>query len=471
MIRQTPIAFSDRTRRPRFASLARLALAALPLAASTALALSAARPAAAQSSWTVTDLGRLPTADRSYPNNVDATDPANVKVVGTTMIGGSSYRGFYWSSATKTMVSIGVIGAGSYSRAYDVNSRSEVVGHSATSPTGGNDHALYWNPGRGAGNPVDLAPEWAASEAMNINENGIVTGYVYSQSTGTLPACWIPTAPGVYGPTVFLPRPVGAGLTNDSSNKGRYLAESSDIVGSVPDASGTSHACFWKNTGTAASPVYGQPTIIAEPSGGTGSSATMINNSSQTAGGWSVGGSHERPFGWDLASLVATDLGVFSSNGTQAYGLNDLGQVAVLAPITVGTSWEFRVAIWLPQADPAFGLTAGLNLLTTPGGADTLGGTQTRLSGGFFNGKGFTLNNNGQVVGYSTTSRGDPHAFIWDKTNKLRDLNAPPLTPNKATFSYLRNASGITDNGYIVGEGLTSKGKTYIDAYLLTPNP
>ncbi len=475
MTRQTAVPLLAPHRR-RFTALARIALAALLLAA---LGLSVAQPAAAQTSYTVTDLGRLPTTDRSYPNNVDATDTANVKVVGTTVIGGTgigsyAYRGFYWSSATNKMVSIGVIGAGSDSRANDVNSRGEVVGDSSTVSGGGNNHALYWNPGRGEGNPLDLTRDaWPLSQAYNINENGIIVGTVWTESTGDLPACWIPTSPnsGVYNPTVLLPRPSNGGT--GSVSKGRYLGENGDIVGKVVDADGVEHAAYWKNTGTSESPVYGLPTVIIEPSAGAGvaSSALIINSKSQIVGGW---GSPGRPFGWNPGDAVATDLGVFSSNTTSAWGLNDSGQVALLAPITVGSSYEYRAALWLPQNDLAIGtysLTAGLNLLTTPGGAGTLGGTQTRPHGLSYNGRGFTLNINSQVVGFSTTSTGEYHAFIWDKANKMRDLNSKTLTPNKATFAYLRDAAGITDNGYVVGTGqtLTSKGKTYINTYLLTP--
>lgn len=457
--------------RPFRQRAAALSTAATTLLALAALAFVGARPAVAQSSWTVTNLGVLPNTDRSYPHNMDVTDLNNIKVVGNTVRTGtnSKYHGFYWSSATKTMVDIGVIGAGSFSEAFDVNSRGEVVGQSATTSTGGNNHALYWNPSRGAGNPLDLAPEWPLSQAYNINENGIIVGYVWSQSTGNLAACWIPTAPGVYGSATILPRPSDAGATNSGAGKGRSLTESGDIVGSVTDAGGNSHAAVWKNTGTLTVPVYNSPTLIVEPSGGTSSSASIVNGLGQVAGGWSVGGSSPgRSFGWNEGDPVATDLGTFGDNSTQAWGLNDLGQVALHAFITVGTSSEIRAAIWVPQADPAYGLTAGLNLLTTPSGASTFGGAQARPYGGNFNGKGFTLNNKGQVVGYSTT-RSVAHAFIWDKVNKMRDLNNKSLTPNKATFSYLRDACGISDNGYIVGTGANPKG-TY-QACLLTPNP
>ena len=71
-------------------------------------------------------------------------------------------------------------------------------------------------------------------------------------------------------------------------------------------------------------------------------------------------------------------------------------------------------------------------------------------------------------MGYSITIS-VAHAIIWDKVNKMRDLNNKSLTPNKATFSYLRDACGISDNGYIVGAGVNAKGN--YRACLLTPNP
>jgi len=218
MKRQTAVPLLAKPRR-RFSALTRTALAVLPLAA---LGLSVTQPAAAQSSWTVTNLGVLPNTDRSYPHNMDDTDPTNIKVVGNTVQTGtnSKYHGFYWNSATKTMVDIGVIGAGSYSEAYDVNSQGEAVGESATTSTGGNNHALYWNPSRGAGNPLDLAPEWPVSAAHSINENGIIVGRVYDPvQKNNFAACWIPTGYGSYGPTLVLPRPGDAGVTNSGSDK------------------------------------------------------------------------------------------------------------------------------------------------------------------------------------------------------------------------------------------------------------
>jgi len=74
------------------------------------------------------------------------------------------------------------------------------------------------------------------------------------------------------------------------------------------------------------------------------------------------------------------------------------------------------------------------------------------------------INNNGQVVGYTsglwTYSR---KAFIWDSTNGMRDLNSL-IPPDSAWL--LQEATGINDFGQITGYGLHD-GKTR--AFLLTP--
>jgi probable HAF family extracellular repeat protein len=117
--------------------------------------------------------------------------------------------------------------------------------------------------------------------------------------------------------------------------------------------------------------------------------------------------------------------------------------------------------VWLPADDNANGLAAGLNNL------GTLGGSSSRADGPF--GIGSPINNKGQVVGRSHT-KGDreTHAFIWDRVNKMRNLNSTALTPNKATFSYLWIAHGISDTGYIMGRGITAKGN-HTRSFLLTP--
>ena len=67
----------------------------------------------------------------------------------------------------------------------------------------------------------------------------------------------------------------------------------------------------------------------------------------------------------------------------------------------------------------------------------TLGGSESAASG---------INNNGQVVGYATTASGGAHAFIYQHPNgPMQDLGWP---------GYNSYASGINDQGQVVGEGV-----------------
>ena len=83
------------------------------------------------------------------------------------------------------------------------------------------------------------------------------------------------------------------------------------------------------------------------------------------------------------------------------------------------------------------------------------------LAGGF--GTAFGLNDLNQVVGYSTTSSNDPHAFIWSARNGIQDLN--DLIPVNSGW-VLVWASAINKAGQITGWG-TINGENH--AYLLTP--
>lgn len=59
------------------------------------------------------------------------------------------------------------------------------------------------------------------------------------------------------------------------------------------------------------------------------------------------------------------------------------------------------------------------------------------------------INNRGQVVG-SFTFNGEPHGFIYDKRNSVRDLNSMIDPASGWSFMY---AHGINDRGQIVGVG------------------
>jgi probable HAF family extracellular repeat protein len=84
------------------------------------------------------------------------------------------------------------------------------------------------------------------------------------------------------------------------------------------------------------------------------------------------------------------------------------------------------------------------------------------LAGGTFSYAGF-VNDLGQVVGESTVSGGDSHAFVWTPKTGLRDLNK--LIPSNSGW-VLNHASAINRTGQIVGYG-TINGANH--GFLLTP--
>jgi probable HAF family extracellular repeat protein len=122
----------------------------------------------------------------------------------------------------------------------------------------------------------------------------------------------------------------------------------------------------------------------------------------------------------------------------------------------------------------------------------TLGGTFCR---------GHGINNLGQVVGESTLSNGDTHAFIWDQQNGIRDLgtlggnfsralainnrgevtgSSTPAGVNPGTLAFIWDAANgmralptlpngvnhtgesINNNGDVVGEAPVREGQTQV---------
>ncbi len=98
----------------------------------------------------------------------------------------------------------------------------------------------------------------------------------------------------------------------------------------------------------------------------------------------------------------------------------------------------FAYALWVPcyhaYSQPLYTLTA-------------LGD----LPGGPFSSSAHNINNHGQVVGVSSITGSDKHAFIWD-SGEMTDLGDIPSGPN------ISSALGINDLGQVCGLSSTSNG-------------
>jgi probable HAF family extracellular repeat protein len=197
--------------------------------------------------------------------------------------------------------------------------------------------------------------------------------------------------------------------------------------------------------------------------GDTASIAYAINNLGQAVG-YSGGPGGDRAVIWNAQGVPAALPGTSNLPSSRAFGINELGGITGVK----GSGASRRAVLWRAgEAAQELALPAGH---TTSEGfainarADVVGysadegGTRRAalwplggpvvslgtLPGGNFS-QAFGINDAGDVVGSSSSSAGD-RAFIWTRTNGLRDLNSLIA----ASPFVLTKAAGINNIGMIV---------------------
>ncbi|AKJ30780.1 hypothetical protein AAW51_4089 [Caldimonas brevitalea] len=308
----------------------------------------------------------------------------------------------------------------------------------------------------------------AYSTAVDISENGLVTGYVaataydaenvlgraYIYKAGVLrtlpslggysaggginragqvamsssPSWYIYDSQPAWFDGVSMHGLGQYGSANDINEKGQ-------IVGGITDRLGVSYDAFvYDNQGTRMLGSLG-----GDPSSeGTDSVASAINDSGQVAGYASIadyGPVHA--FRHDGESMH--DLGTLGGMTSWGYGINDAGHVVGMADLAGNA------------ASHAF-----LHDGVTMHDLGTLGGNDSSA---------MDVNSHGHVVGSSMIDGGTQHAFLFDGS-ALLDLHL--LLDSSGAGWTLRFANAINDRGEIVGTGVVD-GVTR--AFLLTPVP
>jgi len=211
--------------------------------------------------------------------------------------------------------------------------------------------------------------------------------------------------PPQYSVTVLGSLGGSLGTTNDYAIG---VNDSGQVAGaSYPTGSGQPHAVRW--TGTI-------PTDLGAGDG------YWINTSGQVAG-FSPEGASVQAVRW--TGTTPTDLGPVSSNESEAYSINDSGDVAG-GYQTVTHIWQ--VVRWTG---------------TTPASLDTLGGIQSG---------GNAINASGQIAGWSETTNGNRHAVVWSGTT--------PADLGTLGGGY-SSATGINSSGQVVGVSQTSGNGAY----------
>jgi len=201
----------------------------------------------------------------------------------------------------------------------------------------------------------------------------------------------------------------------DINVQGQIVGESETSEGGGEVGVPPTHAFFWSGA---------QITDIGTL-GGRSSYAYSINQAGLVVGfSFTGGNSNGGAFLWG-EGMGMKNLGTFpDGNLSEAYGINTAGQITGFSD----TPPDFF--------DHAFLLSAG-------GMSDigTLGGPYSY---------GMSINDSGQVVGYSGTADGAAHAFLWENNNMI-DLGTFPGYSD----SY---ANRINNKGQVVGRSSTAVG-------------
>jgi probable HAF family extracellular repeat protein len=186
--------------------------------------------------------------------------------------------------------------------------------------------------------------------------------------------------------------------------------------------------------------------------GGSFGFANGLNSRGQVAGFMNLAGDlATHPFLWDRGKL--TDLGTFGGTNGFASWLNDAGEVVGVADYPIactgcgGSLQVYRPFVWRNGVMTDLGVVEG----------DRCGAA-------------YSINSQGQVVGYSGVCQGGVHAFLWEDGD-IMDLNT--LIPANSGLQ-LVIALSINDRGEIAGLGVPPGVSVYdVDTashvFLLTP--
>ncbi len=328
------------------------------------------------------------------------------------------------NAQTYTFADLGTLG-GTYSYASAINNSGKVSGGAETADH--TYHAALWNGtkaiDRGAPLGGNIAAAWA------INKTGQMVGYSsFSGEAVTHATLWNGT------------KATDLDALSGTSSWATAINDVGQVAGFAATTGDTAwHATLWNDT---------KATDLGTL-GGTFSVARDINNAGQVVG-WAnttIGSFASHATLWN--GTTVTDLGTLGGISSSANAINDVGQVVGLA-YTIGG--DQHATLWNGTTVTDLGTLQG-----------------------YYLSEANAINNDGLVVGYSIalgpfdTPFVTQHATLWND-DTATDLNSFLDVSTVSAGWVLESATGINDNGWIVGNAHNSISGSY-HAFLMTPIP
>jgi len=330
----------------------------------------------------------------------------------------------FTAQAAYTFTELGTLG-GILSIAKGINNSGQVAGVS-TNLSENEIHAVVWN----GTTPTDLG----LGQAYAINDHGQVVGTRYTTGTTGVYA-WHATSWN--GSTVHDLIPLG-----ERDSYASAINNSGQVAGwSTTSSAYNTHAVAWNDITTTATDLAPIPNKH--------SYANAINESGHIAGyRSSQDGGQQTATVWNGAVEILLPF-LVGGYESLAYAINDAGQVVGYSTTYSTTGgYEAHATVWE-------------NLTAIDLG--TLGGNS---------GFALAINNSGLIAGWSLTTANNydsKHATLWNG-GTATDLNGFLDAETVSAGWVLTEATGINDNGWIIGNAYNSvTGESH--AYLLTPVP
>ena len=330
-----------------------------------------------------------------------------------------------------TVIDLGPLASSQSGGATGINGSGATSGFTVGSSGG---YQAVFSSGTSGFQTVDISRLQGAttSVATGINVTGDVSGTFYNATDQTYHAFKTVSGRAVDLGTL-------SGVFKGADTFGAGISGSGEVVGTAR-LSGGSQVVF-------RSTVPGQISTVVLPGNSTVGQASGVNESGMIVGSYLNAQGVSRVFtavgnqGIEfLAQYPALGFGL----NTYGTAINNLGSVAGSGDFG-GQSHAF-----VASTNPI----TGVKLLIDIG-----------VTGGYGSSHSFGLNDKNQVVGSLDNQGVGSHAFLWDQSIGLLDLNSL-LSPSDQKAWTLTNATGINDSGQIVGQGLLNG---QLHGYLLNP--